>query len=143
MRLTRAADYTVRCTTYLSRQGIGVLVKKKAIAEAMDIPAQFLSKIAQNLSKAGIIEILQGAKGGLRLIVSPEELTLLTVVEAEIGEILLNDHMIAPQSCQRGSTRAVYKVWERARNQLRNTLNEVTFAQILKDETRLDILQKH
>jgi Rrf2 family protein len=137
MRLTRAAEYAVRCTIYLSQQGLGVLVKRKAIAETMDIPAQFLSKIAQNLSKAGIIEILQGAHGGLRLIVSPEKLTLLTVVEAEIGEIFLNDCIIKPQSCQRSSTCAVHRVWDRARNQLRYTLKEVSFAQILKDETCL------
>jgi Rrf2 family protein len=138
MRLTHAAEYAVRCTIYLSQQGIGVLVKRKAIAEAMDIPAQFLSKIAQNMSRAGIIEVLQGAQGGLRLIVSPEELTLLTVVEAEIGEIFLNDCIIRPHSCQRSSTCAVHKVWHSARHQLRNTLNEVTFAQILKDESCLD-----
>jgi Rrf2 family protein len=139
MRLTRAAEYAVRCVIYLSQQGVGVLAKRKAIARAMDIPDQFLGKIAQNLSRAGIIEILQGAQGGLRLLVSPNELTLLAVVEAEIGEIFLNDCVIKPQSCQRSLTCAVHKVWEKARSQLRNTLEEATFEQLLKDETCLDI----
>jgi Rrf2 family protein len=98
----------------------------------MDIPPQFLSKIAQNLSEAGIIEVFQGAQDGLRLMVSPEELTLLAVVEAENGEILLNNCTLKPESCQRRSTCAVHKVWHRARNQLRNTLDEVTFSQMLK-----------
>jgi DNA-binding IscR family transcriptional regulator len=35
----------------------------------MDIPAQFLGKIAQQLARAGIIEIVQGSKGGYRLLV--------------------------------------------------------------------------
>jgi Rrf2 family protein len=138
MKLTRAAKYAVRCTIYLSQQGTEVLVKRKAIAEAMDIPTQSLTKIAQSLSKAGIIENFQGAQGGLRLMVSPEELTLLRVVEAEIGEIFLNDCIVEPHACLRSSSCAVHRVWDRARDQLRNTLNEVTFAQLLADETSFD-----
>jgi Rrf2 family protein len=108
-----------------------VLVKRKTIAEAMDIPPQFLRKIAQNLSKAGIIEVFQGPQGGLRLMIPPEELTLLAVVEAEIGELLLNDCLIKREACQRSSSCAVHKVWYGARNQLRSTLNDVTFAQLI------------
>ena len=139
MKLTRASEYGVRCIIYLSNQGKGVLAKRREIAKSMKIPDQFLGKIAQNLAKSGIIEIIQGARGGFRLLISPEKLTLLTVIEAEIGEIFLNDCVIKSQSCQWHSTCAVHKVWAKARNQLRNTLNEVTFAQLLVDETCLDI----
>ena len=139
MRLTRASEYGIRCVIYLATQGEGVVAKRKEIAKVMDIPDQFLSKIAQNLAKSGIIEIIQGARGGLRLIVPPEKLTLLDVVEAEIGQIYLNDCVIKPDSCRRSATCAVHKVWLKARKQLRNTLREVTFADLLEEETCLDI----
>jgi len=77
MRLTRAGEYAVRCVLYLASQGAGVLCARKEIARKMDIPDQFLGKIAQQLARAGVIEIVQGARGGFRLVVAPEELTLL------------------------------------------------------------------
>jgi len=81
MRLTRAGEYAVRCALYLSFEGEGVLARRKDIARVMDIPDQFLGKIAQQLARARIIEIVQGSKGGYRLRVPPEKLTLLDVVE--------------------------------------------------------------
>jgi DNA-binding IscR family transcriptional regulator len=38
MRLTRAGEYAVRCTLYLSKQEQGEVVSRKEIAEAMEVP---------------------------------------------------------------------------------------------------------
>ena len=135
MRLTRAGEYAVRCVLYLASQGQGEVCNRKKIAKAMDIPDQFLGKIAQQLAHAGLIEVMQGSKGGLRLVVSPEKISLLEVVEAVIGEIFLNDCIIRPESCNRSNTCAAHLVWEKARNQLRETLREATFARLLREDT--------
>jgi Rrf2 family protein len=97
----------------------------------MEIPNPFLGKIAQQLSRAGIIEIVQGARGGYRLLIPPEKLTLLDVVEAVIGEIYLNDCVLRPDSCQRNPSCSVHRIWEQVRDQLRSTLRQNTFASIV------------
>lgn len=143
MRLTRAGEYAVRCALYLSFQGEGILTRRKDIARIMDIPDQFLGKIAQQLSRARIIEIVQGSRGGYRLIIAPEKLTLLEVVEAVIGEIFLNDCLINPDVCNRISACAIHEVWARARDQLRQTLREATFAGLLQREScTADLMKK-
>ena len=133
MRLSRAAEYAVRCMLYLSIAGKGVLVSRRTVAGEMDIPGQFLGKIAQQLARAGLIEIIQGAKGGFRLTVMPTELTLLTVSEAVIGEIFLNDCIIRPESCGRSPACKVHVVWENVRNQLRASLQTATFASLITE----------
>jgi len=130
MRLTRAAEYAVRCVLYLATQPEQVVISKKEIAKNMDIPEQFLGKIAQQLSRAGIMEILQGARGGLRLLRQPETISLLEVVEAVMGELFLNDCLMNPNACKRTPTCAVHDVWEKARLDLRNTLGEANFRQL-------------
>ncbi len=100
MRLTRAAEYAIRCVIYLSRQGQSVLTSRQEIAEQADIPAHFLAKIAQDLAKAGLIEIRQGARGGFLLSKNPADVTLLEVVETMIGEISLNDCVARPSGCK-------------------------------------------
>ena len=132
MRLTRAGEYAVRCVLYLASQEKGIVVSRKEIAHAMDIPNQFLGKIAQQLSISGILEIIQGSKGGFRLSISPEQLNLLHVIEAVVGEIFLNDCIFRTDSCKRSSTCAVHSVWQEARNQLRETLRKATFAELVK-----------
>ncbi|MGB7919518.1 MAG: Rrf2 family transcriptional regulator [Desulfobacterales bacterium] len=140
MRLTRAGEYAVRCMLYLASLGTGELAMRKEIARAMDIPEQFLGKIAQQLSRAGFIDIVQGAKGGYRLVVPPQKLTLLDVVEAVVGEIFLNDCVMRPDSCNRSNACAVHLVWEKARSQLRATLKEATFAGLLRDSCQAEAL---
>jgi Rrf2 family protein len=133
MRLTRAGEYAVRCMLYLSGLGEGRIGIRREIARSMDIPDQFLGKIAQQLARSGFIEIVQGAKGGYRMVVPPDRLTLLAVVEAVVGEIFLNDCILRPDSCSRSRSCAVHRVWEKARDQLRATLQQATFAELLAD----------
>lgn len=137
MRLTRAGEYAVRCVLYLASRGVGVVCNRKQIAAEMDIPDQFLGKIAQQLARVGFLEIVQGAKGGLKLAISPEQLSVLDVVEAVIGEIFLNDCLIRPESCQRSQACSVHRIWEKARSQLRNTLRQATFDTLLDKDSCL------
>jgi Rrf2 family protein len=134
MRLTRAGEYAIRCLLYLSTKERGTVVGRREIAAAMEIPDPFMSKIAQQLARAGFLQIVQGAAGGYRLLASPEKLTLLEVVETMIGEIHLSDCLMGPHPCARNQVCAVNRVWEKARTQLRNTLRQATFAKILREE---------
>jgi Rrf2 family iron-sulfur cluster assembly transcriptional regulator len=134
MRLTRAGEYAIRCILYLTRNGKGVLVSRQEIADRTDIPSHFLAKIAQQLARTGIIEIYQGARGGYVLLKDPTRLTLLEVIEAIIGEISLNDCVGRPDSCRNSPVCVVHRVWCTANDQLRTTLKQVTFADLLADE---------
>jgi Rrf2 family transcriptional regulator, iron-sulfur cluster assembly transcription factor len=137
MRLTRAGEYAVRCVLFLSTNHTGEIINRKLIADEMDIPDQFLSKITRQLAHAGIVEIVQGARGGLRLIREPAKVTLLSVVEAVIGEIFLNDCIMNPGSCKRTPVCSVHSVWEKARVQLRTTLGDVSFADLVNQNNCL------
>jgi len=135
MRITRAAEYAVRCMVYLVDKKRGALVSRREIAEKTDIPSQFLAKIAQELARAGFIEIRQGAKGGFVLVTEPAEITLLDVVESIIGEISLNESSALLDFCPDPSHCKVHSVWTDATNQLRATLRKVTFDQLAKDRS--------
>jgi Rrf2 family protein len=119
----------------MASQGQGRLVSRRIVAEYFDIPDKFLAKIAQQLAKAGIIEIRQGAHGGYLLKREPASLTMLEVVEAIIGRLSLNDCVTDADTCPSSSNCAVNRVWARASNQLRETLAEVTFAKLLKEDS--------
>ena len=87
---------------------------------------------------AGLLEVVQGRKGGYRLLKAPEEMTLLDVVEAVDGELFLNDCIMRPESCFRNPECTVYLVWKKARDQLRETLREASFDKLLKERSCMD-----
>ena len=134
MRLTRAGEYAIRCVLYLAMHSDRALIGRKEIAEAMDVPAQFLGKVAQQLARAGIISIRQGSQGGYELARRPEDITLLAVIEAIDGEIFLNDCIHRPESCDRQVICSVHLVWDDARRQLRDTLGKATLADLAAKE---------
>jgi len=136
MRLTRAGEYAIRCVLYLTMHRDRPVIARKEIAEAMDIPAQFLGKVAQQLARSGIIAIRQGAQGGYELVRRPQDVTLLSLVEAIDGEIFLNDCIHRPDSCDRQRLCSVHEVWDRARRQLRDTLGGTTLAELAETEAK-------
>ena len=142
MRITRAGEYAVRCILYMSGREENQIVSRREISKDMDIPDQFLGKIAQQLARAGILEIIQGARGGYRLHKKPGKITLLDVVEAVTGEIFLNDCLMNPVSCSRSGSCAVNAVWEKARNELRATLRAATFDRLLNEDSCISISLK-
>ena len=133
MRITKAGEYAIRCILYLSTKGKGALISKKEIAENCAIPPQFLSKIAQDLARARIIEIKQGPKGGIILTKDPKNISLLKVLEAITGEIFLNDCVARPESCEASSICIMHNMWIKLRQKFRNSMDEINFAQLAKD----------
>ncbi len=138
MNLTRASEYAIRCILFLATREPDEVVSRRTISQEMDIPTQFLSKIAQRLAHGGLIEIRQGAKGGYRLSRRPEDISLLEVIEAVEGQIFLNQCLMRPDSCQRTPLCPVHRVWERARDDLRRVLGGADFAELARQELGTD-----
>ncbi len=134
MEITRATEYAVRCVLHLALEPGDRIVPRREIAAAREIPEQFLGKIAQRLARAGIIRILQGARGGYQLSVSADKITLLAVVEAAEGDLGLNTCVMHAKACSRTCVCAAHRVWTEARRQLRATLGSVTFAELAAQE---------
>ncbi len=131
MKITMAAEYAVRCVLYMSQKGKGQLTSRKEIARSTDTPEKFLAKIAQELAKADIIDIKQGARGGYILRHDPKDITMLSVVEAIIGEITLNECTTRPDVCKSSRNCSANLVWSQARDQARAPLGKANFASLL------------
>jgi Rrf2 family protein len=56
------------------------------LAEFHGVPAAYLAKALQSLSRAGIVEAVPGRHGGYRLGRRPAEVTILDVIEAVEGQ---------------------------------------------------------
>lgn len=131
MQITRQADYAIRAVRYLARQG-NQRAATSTVAKEMKIPPSFLAKIISQLSISGLVHTSRGARGGVMLARPPEEITLLEVVEAIDGPILLNECVGDPGSCEFADECAMHPIWVEAQELLTRRLRETTFAQLTK-----------
>src|SRR5215475_3825929 len=91
LRLSREADYGLLAMIYIASQPEGVLAYRREIASHYNIPAEFLAKALQKLSRHGLIRSFRGTQGGYRLAREAETITLADLVEAVDGPMTLVD----------------------------------------------------
>jgi Rrf2 family protein len=82
---SQTTGYAIEALACLARQRPQSMLVRE-IAGLTEIPPPYLAKIFQRLTEAGIVESKRGYKGGVRLTVPPEKLTLLRIdAAAESG----------------------------------------------------------
>ena len=128
MQITRQADYAVRAVLYLSGLDNGRRAPTSEIALKQHIPPSFLAKIVSQLSVAGVVQTSRGARGGVSLARAADEISLLEVVEAIDGPIMLNECVFDANACVFGDDCPVQDVWCNAQKTLVKTLDGTTFA---------------
>jgi Rrf2 family protein len=79
--ISQTAEYALRAVVYLADQD-GEPRTNVQIAEATQVPAGYLAKVMQGLSRARVVNSQRGLNGGFTLKESPNELTVLAVINA-------------------------------------------------------------
>ena len=128
MQITRQADYALRAMIYLAKLDPTQRAATSQIAEAQRIPPSFLAKIISQLSIAGLIHTSRGARGGVSMARSPEEVSVLEVVEAIDGPISLNDCTGDPSACPFGEDCPLRSLWCETQSELIDRLRKTKFA---------------
>ncbi len=130
MQITRQADYAIRAVRYLAKQGPNQRAATSTVAQEMKIPPSFLAKIISQLSIAGLLHTSRGARGGVTLARDAKEISLLDVVEAIDGPILLNECVGDPASCVFSDDCLVHPIWLEVQESLVKRLRETKFDQL-------------
>ena len=82
--ISQTAEYALRAAVHLADQAgeTGHPLTAPVIAAATQVPVGYLSKVLQNLSRAGIITSQRGPGGGFRLAREATDITIYEVVQA-------------------------------------------------------------
>jgi Rrf2 family protein len=132
VRTTAKADYAVRAAVELA--AVGGLANAEQIAQAQDIPLNFLENILRDLRRAGIVESRRGQAGGYALARPAEEVSVADVIRAVEGP-LANVRGQAPETlAYPGAAAKLRDVWVALRANVRAVLEGVTLADVARGE---------
>ena len=132
MQITRQADYAVRAVLHLAKMEPNQRAATSQVAKEQHIPPSFLAKIISQLSIAGLLQTSRGARGGVTLAREPGKITLLEVIEAIDGPIMLNECVGENGTCVFEDDCPLRPVWCEAQEELVNRLKGTNFQQLLE-----------
>ena len=133
MQITRETDYAIRCVLYLV-DNPGKVMMVDSIAKEKLIPRSFLAKIVQKLTKADIVSSFRGVKGGFKLSRSPDQISLLNVIEAVEGPVAVNRCALDKNMCTLSNSCTVHPVWIELREKLEGLLSQHTFQDLSAED---------
>ena len=129
MRVSAKADYAVRAAVELAGAE-SPPVKGEALAQAQDIPLNFLENILAQLRQARIVESRRGPEGGFLLAAPADEITIADVIRAVEGP-LATVRGSSPETLKfTGRAQPLGQVWVAVRANLRQVLETVTLADV-------------
>ncbi|MEM8918478.1 MAG: Rrf2 family transcriptional regulator [Pseudomonadota bacterium] len=144
MQISKGVEWAVHAAALLNGLPSGRGLKAEALARYHGVPAPYMAKQMQAMSKAGIIRSSRGAHGGYRLAKPAEQITLWDITAAVDGkgqafrctEIRQNGPCgLKPEDCRRPCQIAV--AFARAEQAFRDSLAAVSLAdlagQVLND----------
>jgi Rrf2 family protein len=132
MQLTRAADYAVRVMIHLAGLPPETRASRAELAVAAECPEQFLSKVLQSLTRAGLVLSHRGNTGGFELPNIHRTASMLDVVEAIEGPMRLNVCLNSDRSCARQEWCPAHDIWVSAQAAVAQVLRGATITELAR-----------
>lgn len=124
-RLSQKADYGLILLANISKSKKPVAVSK--IADKNQIPTKFLSQIATELKKAGMIKAKEGVSGGFLLAKKAKDIRILDVLKTLDGELVVGECFEDDHECHCGGK----EMWQDLKKQLEETIGSKTVADLV------------
>lgn len=132
MRITLESDYALRIVTALAEETS--VIDAKALSDKTLVTQRFTLKILHKLVKGGIVSSFKGVKGGYKLKLSPDEITLKQIIELIDGPIVIARCLEGGEECLLNPDKTsciFHHVFDAISIDVAKKLNKITIADIL------------
>lgn len=133
MIFSRTSRYALRATAFLAERAAEERPTPVAeIAEALEVPRNYLSKILHQLARSGVLLSERGPRGGFRLAAPPEAIRLLDVVEPVEPRSTERNCLLGRAICSDETPCAAHTHWRELADAVERFLGETTLAELAR-----------
>ena len=130
-KLNRMTDYAIIVLGALAHRR-GEVLNSVQLAELTGISQTTVAKVARRLQTGDLLATRRGANGGYRLERAPEDISLVTVVEAIDGPIAVNGCVDGAQDpCAVSHCCFMSSQWNKVNGKLRKALAGISLADLI------------
>lgn len=140
--LSLTAEYALRAVLYIADHGTNGPIRVDAMADAMGLPRNYLSKTLNQLTKRGVLLSQRGPAGGFRLCVPAETLTLAAVVEGFDPDETRRGCLLGRPQCSDTNPCPAHNRWKGLAERIATFFRETTVANLLEDPSRAAPLEE-
>lgn len=134
LKLTKKADYSL-----IALRHVALIGERPASAKEMSdlyhIPLPILAKVLQKLNKSGFLCSVQGTNGGYRLSRDASHISVLEVIRAVDGPVILTNCFTNDNCCDQSTNCTVKEPLRRVHLGILELLQNITILDLTKDDS--------
>jgi Rrf2 family protein len=115
---------------YMATQPPNTPVLNKDIAERLNVPAPYLAKILQAMSKGGLLSSFRGRLGGFCLREPAAEVSLMRLLQLTEGADFTQSCLLGLKRCSDETACPVHARWLPIKEKVIEMLNQMTLADL-------------
>lgn len=131
MKLSTKGRYATRAMLDLALNRGEEPILLKDIAQRQQISLSYLEHLVTPLIAGGLIRSTRGAKGGISLVKSPEEIKLSEVIQLLEGSLAPVECVNDPTLCPRSESCVTRDVWTELKNAMTGILESTTLQDLV------------
>lgn len=136
MLFSRTTEYAVRAMTFLAAQKPGKLSGAREIAVAERIPAPFLWKILQQLSRRKLVRSFKGIGGGYELARPAARVSVSDIIFATDGTEFREGCVLGLPQCDSKNPCPLHHRWKEVREGMTRMLDDTSLADLAEVSTK-------
>lgn len=139
LRLSKLGDYGTVIMAHMAREPLRVFSAPE-IAAAIGVSLPTVSKLLKLLARDGLLISHRGTKGGYTLARSPDEISIVQIIDAVEGRIGMTECSVTAGLCAQESRCMARGSWLRINQVVRSALEGVRLAEFAQPvATPIDI----
>lgn len=128
--ISGTTQYALRAVLFVAEHGTDEPVRVDAIAAALNVPRNYLSKTLHSLARAGVLRSGRGPRGGFQLAAPAGEISLARVA-APFDNLGARNCLLGRTACGWKNPCSVHPRWEAVSNSLQAFFRDTTIADLL------------
>ncbi len=128
MIFSSASAYALRALAALPEDGTFVMAKD--LAEQLGLPGPYLAKVLQGLVQGGMLESVRGPKGGFRLAMPTQKITVEEVVHLLDGEDTFKACVMGFPECSSDQPCPMHDAWTAVKEKMATSMTNATIADL-------------
>jgi Rrf2 family protein len=126
----KTSTYGIRAMLALARAPAGEYVPATRIAELVQVPPSYLSKLLQILARAGLVQSVRGLTGGFRLARAAGSISLYDIVEPLEPIERWSGCFLGNSTCSEENACAIHDRWKKVQQAYLGMLRRSTLAEL-------------
>lgn len=130
MILSRTSQYAIQAMIYMAIQPENTPILNRDVAEKLQVPAPYLAKILQSLSKNGLLYSFRGRLGGFCMREGTADMSLMDVVKLTEGFDFTNSCVLGLKRCSEETACPMHAKWLPIKEQVIAMLTQMRLKQL-------------